>query len=305
MIILYQPTAQFKQVYDIIESQGLNYFLITGMQTDWNFLNTAQQDFKKDFTNQSQDVFGIYNRNFGQFQFDDINFEKFPPLIDKFGALSFDTDFYNPMLFQRIEGIATEIPLLAVAESSNRRSGVLFGEDIWKWRSQAFLDTGFFNDFDEFMSRLVQYLASTQKRDRLTVEAEAVYLENETILITARYFDQNYVFNPDGQLEIEVNNLATENVISAPMLLKNNRFEFETASFSPGEYDFKIREINSGITRTGSFVVLEFNIEQQFSSANLSGMQDLAANNGSSLYFLDSVDKLIEELLRDLSLIHI
>src|SRR5690606_17881233 len=199
LIILYQPTAQFKQVYDIIESQGLNYFLITGMQTDWNFLNTAQQDFKKDFTNQSQDVFGIYNRNFGQFQFDDINFEKFPPLIDKFGALSFDTDFYNPMLFQRIEGIATEIPLLAVAESSNRRSGVLFGEDIWKWRSQAFIDTGFFNDFDEFMSRLVQYLASTQKRDRLTVEAEAVYLENETILITARYFDQNYVFNPDGQ----------------------------------------------------------------------------------------------------------
>src|SRR5690606_16837675 len=74
LVILYQPTAQFKPVYDNIESQGLNYFLVTGMQTDWNFLNSVQQDFSRDFTNQSQDVFGIYNRNFSQFQFDDINF---------------------------------------------------------------------------------------------------------------------------------------------------------------------------------------------------------------------------------------
>src|SRR5690606_5067229 len=118
----------------------------------------------------------IYNRNFSQFQFDDINFERFPPLKDKFGALSFYTDVYSPLLFQQIEGIATEIPLLAVAEISNRRSGVLFGEDIWKWRSQAFMNTVSFEDFDNFMSRLVQYLASTQKRDRLTFEAEAVYL---------------------------------------------------------------------------------------------------------------------------------
>src|SRR5690606_40109852 len=109
-----------------------------------------------------------------------------------------------PMLFQRIEGIATEIQLLAVDENSNRKSGVLFGEDIWKWRSQAFIDTGSFEEFDNFMSKLVQYLASTQKRDRLTFEAEAVYLENETILITARYFDQIYVFNHGGELEIDV-----------------------------------------------------------------------------------------------------
>ena len=299
LVIVYQPTPRFKQVFDDLESQGLNYFMITGMQTDWNFLNTVQQDFSRDFTNQPQDVFGIYNRNFSQFQFDDINFERFPPLKDKFGALRFDTDVYSPMLFQQVEGIATNIPLLAVAESSNRKTGVLFGEDIWKWRSQVFINTGTFEDFDNFMSKLVQYLASTQKRDRLSFEAETVYLENETILITARYFDQNYVFNPGGELEIEVKNQATEALINAPMLLKNNRFEFETASLEPGEYRFSIREINSGISRNGSFVVLEFNIEQQFTSANLRGMQDLATNNEGRLYFLNSAGELIDELLAD------
>ncbi len=299
LVILYQPTNQFNQAFSEIASQDLNYFIITGSQTDWNFINAVQKDFNRDFTGQSQDVFGIYNRNFSEFQFDDINFERFPPLKDRFGTLNFETDVFSPLLFQRMEGIETQIPLLAIAEISNRKHGVLFGEDIWKWRSQSFVDTGSFEDFDNFMSKLVQYLASSQKRDRLTFEAETVYLENETILITARYFDQNYVFNPGGELEIEIRNKANEDVLRAPMLLRNNRFGFETASLIPGEYGFTIREVNSGISRIGNFVVLEYNVEQQFSSANLKGMRNLAANNSGELYFLNTGEELIEELLRD------
>ncbi|HSP40648.1 MAG TPA: hypothetical protein VLN46_04380 [Gillisia sp.] len=299
LVVLYQPNNQFNQVFSDINSQRLNYFMITGTQTDWNFVNSVQQDFNRDFTDQSQDVFGIYNRNFSQFQFDDINFERFPPLKDRFGTLNFETDIYSPLLLQRIEGIATEFPLLAIAESNDRKKGVLFGEDLWKWRSQSFVDTGSFESFDNFIGKLVQYLASTQKRDRLTFEAEAVYLENESILITARYFDQNYVFNPGGELEIEIRNMATEEMVRAPMLLSNNRFGFETGTLVPGEYSFSIREVNSGISRTGNFVVLEYNIEQQFSSANLKGMQNLASNNSGQLYFLNTGEELIEELLRD------
>ncbi len=299
LVIIYQPTSLFKPVFNDIDSQKLNYFMITGIQADWNFINSVQQDFRRDLTNQTQDVFGIYNRNFTQFQFDDLNFGRFPPLKDRFGTLNFDTDIYSPLLFQRIEGIETQKPLLAVADISNTRKGILFGEDIWKWRSQSYVDTGSFEDFDNFMSRLVQYLASTQRRDRLTVEAEAVYLENETILITARFFDQNYIFNPDGELEIEVRQTEPEAVIRAPMLLSNNRFEFGTTSLAPGEYGFTIREINSGISRSGNFVVLEYNIEQQFSSANMSGMQNLASGNSVQLYFMNSGEELIEVLLTD------
>lgn len=305
LVILYQPTALFKQVFSEINAEGLNYFLITGTQTDWNFINSVQQDFSRDFTNQTQEVFGIYNKNFSPFQFDDITFERFPPLQDRFGNLSFDTDVFNPLLYQRIEGIATEIPLLAISEKVNRKSGVLFGEDIWKWRSQTYADNGSFEDFDNFIGKLVQFLASTQKRDRLTFESEAVYLENENIDITARYFDQNYVFNPEGELEIEIRNIATEEMVRAPMLLGNNRFGFETALLIPGEYEFTIREVNSGISRSGNFVVLEYNIEQQYTSANVKGMQNLAANNSVDLYYLNTATDLIEELMLDNSYVSI
>ncbi len=299
LVILYQPTAGFNQVFSDIDSQGLNYFMITGTQTDWNFINSVQPDFKRDLTNQTQDVFGIYNRNFSQFQFDDLNFDRLPPLKDRFGTLNFETDVYSPLLYQRIEGIETQNPLLGIAEISNRKFGVLFGEDIWKWRSQSFVETGSFEDFDDFTGKLVQYLASNQKRDRLTYEAEAVYLENESILLTARFFDQNYIFNPGGELEIEIQNILTEEVVRSPMLLRNIRFGFETSALVPGEYSFTIREVNSGISRIGNFVVLAFNIEQQFSSANLKGMQNLASNNLGELYFLNTGEKLIDELLRD------
>ncbi len=299
LVILYQPTSQFDQVFNDMDNEGLNYFLITGTQTDWNFLNSADLGFNRDYTGQSQDVFGIYNNNFTQFQFDDINFAGMPPLKDRFGTLTFESDALSPLLFQRVEGIETEDPLIAVMESENRKHGVLFGEDIWKWRSQSYVDNGSFDDFDTFIGKLVQYLASSQKRDRLTIDAEAVYLENETILITGRYFDENYVFNPEGELEIEVLNLSSEAVLNAPMLLRNNRFVFETSTLSPGEYAFTVKEIQSGISKSGNFVVLEYNVEQQFTSANLKGMQTLASNNSGELYFLNNSDELMGELLRD------
>lgn len=305
LVIMYQPNSQFKQIFEAISALRLNYFLITGTQTDWNFLNTVQDEFSRDHTNQSQEVFGIYNNNFSQFQFNDINFQRFPPLKDRFGSLVFSTDAYNSLLYQQIEGVSTNIPLLAVGENEGVKAGVLFGEDIWKWRSQSFLDTGSFEDFDTFFGKLVQYLASSQKRDRLTFDNEAVFLENQNVLITAMFFDQNYVFNPEGNLEITIEDQSTKEEIRGSMLLKNNRFDFESSTLSPGKYNFIIREINSNISRSGSFVVLEYNIEQQFSSANLSGMQNLASNNSAQLYFLDGQNELLTELMNDNSYVSV
>jgi len=299
LVILYQPNNQFKTVFEDVNTKNLNSFIITGTQTDWDFLNSAQQNFSKAHTAQSQEIFPIYNENYSQFQFENIGFNLFPPLVDAFGSLSFKSEKINPMLFQQLEGIPTKFPLLATFQNNSSKQAVLFGENIWKWRAESYMNKGSFDQFDTFMGKLVQYLSATQNRDRLTFEAEAFYLENEEINISAQYFDQNYQFNPDGQLEILIKNLSSKEVLEIQMLPDNNQFKVQIENLKPGDYSFEIKEQTSGISGSGTFSILEFNVEQQFSGANLAKLKSLAKNNREGLYFLNDPNTLVTGLIAD------
>lgn len=297
LIILYQPDRKFKAIFEVINEEGLNSLLITGTETAWTFLNSVQQNFSKEPTSQTQEVFADFNQNFSEFQFEDLGFNKFPPLEDTFGILKFRNRSYSPLLFQIQEGIQTELPLLAVAENNSVKQGVLFGENIWKWRVQSYVNSGSFEAFDNFTGKLIQYLASAKKRDRLRFDVEPFYPENEEVLISAQFFDENYVFDPKANVVIQLENSETGSRIETGMLLDNNRYKFEAEDLEPGDYTLRITEQNTGISRVGNFSILEYNIEQQFSSANISKLQALAQNNESELFYLKDASSLKEHLL--------
>ena len=299
LVIIYQPNNRFKQVFEDIRTKNLNSFIITGTQTDWGFLNSAQQNFSKALTAQSQEIFPIYNENHPQFQFENIGFSQFPPLVDAFGSLKFKNETFSPMLFQQLEGISTKFPLLATFQNNFSKQAVLFGENIWKWRAESYRNKGSFDQFDTFIGKLVQYLSATQNRDRLTFEAEAFYLENEEINISAQYFDQNYRFNPDGQLVLEISNLSSNEGLEIEMLPGNNQFKIQLENLKPGDYSFEIKEQASGISGSGTFSILGFNVEQQFSKANLAKLQSLTKNNQQGLYFLNDPKAMVTGLIAD------
>ncbi|HZJ35951.1 MAG TPA: VWA domain-containing protein, partial [Gillisia sp.] len=165
--------------------------------------------------------------------------------------------------------------------------------------AQTYMNKDSFDQFDTFIGKLVQYLSATLNRDRLTFEAESFYLENEEINISAQYFDQNYLFNPDGKLVIRIRNLSSNEVLELQMLPGNNQFKVQIENLKPGDYSFEIKEQASGISGSGTFSVLGFNVEQQFSGANLAKLQSLAKNNQEGLYFLNDPDTLITGLIAD------
>ena len=73
---------------------------------------------------------------------------------DKFGEVLLSKEFQT-VLFQNINGLETQQPLLALFENNNQKSGVLFGEGIWKWRAASFLNSNSFQDFDDKSGALV------------------------------------------------------------------------------------------------------------------------------------------------------
>ncbi|WP_034925500.1 VWA domain-containing protein [Gillisia sp. CAL575] len=299
LVILYQPNNKFNSVFKELDRQKINRFIVTGTKTDWNYLNNTQQYFSKASSNQTQDLFPVYNQNFLQYQFEDVNFKDFPPLEDAFGTLNVTTKNFNTLLYQKIEGIATQQALLSIFEENNTKTGVLFGENLWKWRLENYRINENFELIDDFWNKFIQYLSSSKKRDRLTYESEPVYLENDEILITAQFFDQNYVVSTSVNLNISIKNLDSKEIYEAQMLPNANFYNVDLNALSRGKYEFIIKEAISGIQKKGRFEVLEYNVEQQFSSANYGKMEYLAKNNSGETYLMGQEVKLIKDLTED------
>ena len=94
-------------------------------------------------------------------------------------------------MFKSINNNLVNEALLATYENVGQRGVVLFGEGIWRWRSQSFLDTNSFNQFDDFIGKIVQYVASNKRRNRLTVNYESFYNGSDNLKITDQFFNKN------------------------------------------------------------------------------------------------------------------
>jgi hypothetical protein len=298
LVVLFQPERSFASVYAEIAKLKKNTLTLTGTLTDWNFLNGVQQNFSKDASNQSEEITAVLNTNYGAYAVEDIGFEDFPPLRTEFGELGINVP-HEILLRQYINGFATNSALLASMELNGKRDAILDGEGLWRWRAHSYLETESFNDFDEFMGNIVQYLASNKRRSRMEVTYETFYYNNNALRVSAQYFDKNFVFDNRAQLTISLKNEETEEVTQFPMLLKNNFYEVDLNTLPAGNYSFTVSVKDEGIARSGNFTILEFNVEQQFLNANVTKLQRVATNTGGTSHFIDQTEALITELVEN------
>lgn len=297
LVILYQPDNRFSKLMSDLKSDSRNYFLITGPKTDWNFLNKVQDVATQEITYQSEEFFPVWNENFKAFQTEDIRFSKFPPLSGNFGNMEF-SEGLDILLYRQIQGIETDVPLLAIAETEGLKVAFLFGADIWRWRNAVYQEDSSFENFDNLIGKLVQFLASGSRKERLVVSYEPLYKGSEEVVITANYFDQNYSFDPRASLELNFSGEDGEQR-QIPFLLKKNSYEVDLSSLPAGSYNFTVRVEGESVSRSGSFRIMDFDVEKQFASANLSGMQKLASQKGQQLYFPNEFERLKNQLLLD------
>lgn len=298
LVVLYQPNTSFKPVLGAIAKSRDNYFIITGLQTDWNFLNTTQQVFSKKASNISEYYQPNANPSYSTFILDDIQFNSFPPLEASFEAPVFNVNT-DVLLYQTVNGINTNQPLLATFETNGTRGGVLFGQGIWRWRAQSYLNEKSFDAFDGFMAKLVQYLSSNRQKGRLSLNYESFYNSNDAIIIEAQYFDKNFEFDPRASLSVSIKNEDNSTVRTFPLILKNNAYQVDLSSLNPDSYSFTVLVKDEPLSQSGHFKIIPYNIEQQFLNADVTKLQHLATNTNGKSYFIDQVSPLFQDLLKD------
>ena len=298
LIILYQVTNNFKNILAEINTNKLSYLFISGANTDWNFVNSQQLGFQKRVINQTENYGATFNTSFATLLQENIGFEGFPLLKDRFGEVLFTRE-HQTLLLQNINGIQTKAPLLATVDDGSHKFATLFGEGIWKWRAASFLNTNSFEEFDAFIGNFVSYLASNKKRNRLEVNAESLYTANSTINISAFYLDNTYKFDPRASLEITIVNETTNKVLKFPFSLLNNSFQVAIENLASGIYKYSVAVLGQNLTKSGQFVISDYQIEAQFTSANLEKLQKIAANSGGKVYHKNQVDAILQDLSKN------
>lgn len=298
LVILYQVNNSFSKIITEIKNNKLPFLFISGVNTDWNFVNTQQLGFQKRAINQTENYSASFNNSFATLLQENIGFNDFPPLKDRFGEVVFNKKF-QPLLYQNINGIQTKLPLLIIGENDSQKFATLFGEGIWKWRAASFLNSNSFKDFDAFIGNLISYLASNKKRNRLNVRVENLFPANSNVNISAFYLDETYKFDPRASLEIGIKNTETSKIVNLPFSLANNSYQVDIENLVPGIYDYKVRVLNQNISKSGRFIVSDFLIEEQFSAANVGKLKKIAANSGGKVFYKNQLNQLNEALLKN------
>ncbi len=297
LIIVYQPDSSFKKVLELLHTENKNKFVIIGAQTDLNVVN-AHSDYDIEATNQTEEYQAQLNTNFSPFIIDNIAFESFPPLTAPFGSAVFKQP-YETLLQKTYNGVQTNQPLLATIETNQVREAVLFGENIWQWRAQSFLNTKNFVEFDNFIGKLVQYLASNTLKSRLNLSYQSFYNGNANVFINAEFFDKNYVFDTRETLNIRVKDSALSINKTFPFVLKDNTYQVDLSGLPPSQYSFTVSATNEQISKSGQFTVLNYNVEHQFLSANAEKLNYLAQSTNGQAFYHDNINKLEGLLLND------
>ncbi|NRB61005.1 MAG: VWA domain-containing protein [Winogradskyella sp.] len=298
LVILYQPNDRFNNVFKIINKENLNTFIITGLTSDYTFLNSIETNFKHKITNQTEDFQPILNRNYSTFIIDNINFEGFPPLKSEFGNVQFSVP-NEIILSKMVNGIDIKQAMLSTFEIDNKKHALLSGEGIWRWRAQSYLDSGSFEDFDNFIGKLIQYLSSNKKRNRLNVDYQSFYNGNEDVVISAQYFNKSFEFDDSAALTIVLKNKDTNNLREVPLLLNNSNYSVDLSGIEAGTYDFTIKHNEENVSASGTFEVIEYNVEQQFLNADVTKLNTLAENSNGKAFFYNQTTDIINKLLAD------
>ena len=293
--VLYQPTMGFESAIKAIDKYNINSFTIGGTHTDWVFLNSIQSNFRQEDSGQYEDYQAMVNSYFDGFALEAINFDNFPPLKTVFGTTQILVP-HRVLLYKSINNIETKQPLLVSYSKLKSRHIVMFAENLWKWRMHSYRQYKSFEKFDSYFVSIFQNLSTLKSSDPLQVNHQPIFDGSTPIEIYAQFYGENFKFNPNIDLEIEVKSVNLELPLKLPMLLENNSYKVNLENLKPGSYNFTVCSKNKEYSVPGTFKILPFNIEAQFINADIDKLRLLAEQTKGKAYFDNEVGDLVNML---------
>lgn len=226
--------------------------------------------------------------------------ESLPPLSAPFGNYRTAAGVQS-LFYAKLNGNPTDRPLMAFGRQGETRCAFVVGEGLWRWRLHSFLMTGNHDDFDQLIEKMVVYTGAQGRRDRLSVDAERIYREDERVTLRAEFYDDNWELTNKPAVVCELSRTSPENGT------KGTKYDFhpsgqgyslDLGTLPPGDYRYRAITTFAGkqYSAMGAFVVEDFDLEQLSLVADHTLLNTLAQSTGGLLIDKDSVGGLAKIL---------
>ena len=303
LIILNQLPTSAKSAATIIEKAEQNrlpILFIVGNKTFLPQLNALGQGTKiTPLAGSGEEVQAMVNPGYRIFTLsEELNemVRRFPPLSAPFADYELDPEF-SILFYQKIKNIETVKPLIATGNMNGRKTGFIFGEGMWRWRLYNYYFEQSHAQFNELVNQLVQYLALRENEDNFILDFQPVYAETEEVILRAEVYNESYEKITSEEVKIKITNKDGEELDFTFDEQSDNYF-LNAGHLPKGDYTFnaEVTVGNETFTETGSFTVIEVNIENTLSKANHQVLYQLAGLSGGKFYQPGQTTQMIDDI---------
>ena len=297
LVILYQLPNTSNPITKIIadlKALSTPVLLFTGANTlVKNNLSIAGSTQK---TNESE---AVLNQHFPLFTItDDLRnaLKNFPAVVSPYTNNLIDNSS-NVLLYQKIGVVETKNPLMVFNTEGDYKSGIFFGEGIWRWRFQDFAEHGNHNMFDELISKTVQYLSVKVDKSFFKITGKTVFLENQPIELNAEVYNESYELINEPEVTISITNYENKK-FPFSFNKSTNAYILNAGIMPVGEYTYeaKTKVGDKLYLQRGEFSVNALQVELVNTIADHQMLYSLAKKHDGEMVYPTELEQLAENL---------
>lgn len=302
LIILYQvPSVAGVQQFDRIMRSKASLLFVLGTRTDLFAFNNLQTGLtitsQKATFSESQPV---VNGSFPLFTIEKEMQEamrEYPPLVCPFGTYQ-SSPLSDIFLYQKIGNVTSQFPMAIFFRNGERKTGVLAGENIWRWRISEFTRKGNQDAFNELVSKVVMYLSVKGDKSFFRVKTGNTFLESEPVEFTAEVYNKSYELINDPEVSLVI---SDENGRNYPFVMTKTGKDYflNAGNFPAGDYTFEASVMTGKEkqVKTGAFMVARVNLEALNVVADHGLLSRIAESHEGFMTVPDSLEQLARHLM--------
>jgi hypothetical protein len=291
LVILYQLPNQLNNAREIItkaKASGKSILFFLGTQTDYNAFNQSQKSYRIQVKgNFLQDYTAKLNPSFSKFYLREVSntvFQNYSPLSNYLLTIE-PLKGANHLLLARIGRTESEQPLISFSNEDNIQIGLVAGENIWKWKVNNYQTRKNFEETQDLLYKMVNYLAIRKdKKQLITSMSNHSIAEGESFIISANTYNEIYQPTKAKSINCKINGGELD-WKQYEMLPLENSYSISPKDLKQGNYHYKIEANIAGkvYLDEGKFSIYKDDIEDIYSPSNYEDMNTLAIKSGGNL----------------------
>ncbi len=153
--------------------------------------------------------------------------------------------------------------------------------------------------YQELILNIAQWLSSKSGENFLVSTDKDGYYFGQRILFNASLLDEKGDFVSQKKLNLQVTNADGELIISDFLLWKSDRYTYELADLSPGNYRYVVTDSDSKQQKEGNLVVFDNSLEQSHLDFNNVALHEIASVTSGQVYDSEDINTIKEKLVRE------